>query len=399
MTSPPSHEPDRSVANDSEDSSRPDTADGGVVAGIQPWSVESLDRFLREAGGRGFNHVETTDDEVVVRRLRRLRESPAGNRPSIYRGTRLDLGVGDAFHAHIDDIRDVTVVRAASRVDLVPGLATAITTQDEPVAAIAAMADIAADRPGDITPYLDDVIPLLSVDDEQVRDAAARGVSNVASTDPDGVVDAVPELTALLEARAAVAYATYALSQVAEEHPSAVKPAAPALSALLDDTSVSDTARLSATAALGRVVSEFPAILADSVAAVAALLDSENPKLRNNAVGLLGDIAQVHTDLVHPYVDRIAALFPTEDDYIRVNATCALARVADDFPNPVAAYTALFIRLLGDDHELVRENACWALGHLATPDAAPALADTRHDPDPDVSVRAQWALAQIDASR
>lgn len=240
---------------------------------------------------------------------------------------------------------------------------------------------------------------MLSADAERVRCAAARCVSNVAGTDPDGVVDAVPTLTVLIEDGDAVAYAAYAPSQVAEAHPTAVKPAVPALKTLLRDAGASDSTRVGATVALGRVSSEDPSVMADAVADVAALLDAENLQLRNNAVGLLGDIATVHTDLVRPYVDRIAAMFPTDDDYTRVNACCALARVAGDFPGPVASHTELFVRLLEDDHALVRENACWALGRLAASDAVDALEDTRGDPEPDVSVRAQWALAQIERTR
>jgi len=88
---------------------------------------------------------------------------------------------------------------------------------------------------------------------------------------------------------------------------------------------------LNATAGLGRIVGEYPSIAVEIVDDVATLFDADNPKLRNNAIGLIGDVAIVHTDVVEPYTEEITALLTVEDTYTRINASGALSRVAEDF--------------------------------------------------------------------
>jgi HEAT repeat. len=130
---------------------------------------------------------------------------------------------------------------------------------------------------------------------------------------------------------------------------------------------------------------------------VVALFDADNYKLRNNAVALAYDLADLRTDLVEPAVDDIAAFLTVEDTRTRINATGTLARVADDFPESVAHLTPTFVELLSDDDHLVRSNACWALGYLRASEAQSALEERLQD-ETNETVRSSitWALSEID---
>jgi len=95
-------------------------------------------------------------------------------------------------------------------------------------------------------------------------------------------------------------------------YPEEVKPVAETLGEVTLRDSLSDSVRLNATAGLGRIVGEYPSIAVEIVDDVATLFDADNPKLRNNAIGLIGDVAIVHTDVVEPYTEEITALLTVE---------------------------------------------------------------------------------------
>jgi HEAT repeat protein len=126
------------------------------------------------------------------------------------------------------------------------------------------------------------------------------------------------------------------------------------------------------------------------------LFDDDNYKLRNNALALVYDIAEVHTDLIKPHTDEIAALLAVKDSYTRINASGTLARVAADFPESVQHLTPVFIKLLSDDDHGVRENACWLLGRLRVSREKDSLRERAgNDANSEVQTRAQWALTQL----
>jgi HEAT repeat protein len=222
-------------------------------------------------------------------------------------------------------------------------------------------------------------------------------LAGIAEECPIDVVDAAPALAALLADRASgLEFATYTLVQIAKAQPSAIEPVTQTLREAIADESLSDYARMMAISALGRVVSDAPSEAVDIIDDLVALLDAEDPMLKNNAVGLISDIALVHTDAVEPHADAIASLLTVDEDDTRVNASCALARVAEDFPESVEYLTPRFLRLLTDSEAVVRANACRALGHLRAQDAEGALEGRlRDDADPDVHRRAEWALNRI----
>lgn len=251
----------------------------------------------------------------------------------------------------------------------------------------------------DIAWLTENIIAQLDADDESVRRQAIRCLVPIAEEDPGDVIDAVPKLAPIMEADAtAERHAMFVLSRISKEYPEQIKPFAERLGDVLLDDTRADEVRLNAAAALGRVCGEYPATADDIFDDVATLLESENPMLRNNAVGFMSDVATLKSDLLEPYTDAIAELLEGDDEYARTNASCALSRVAVDFPASVEPYTETFVDLLSDDASLVRLNACWALGHLEAAEAESALEEVAaSDGDSDVRLRANWALQQIDA--
>jgi len=263
--------------------------------------------------------------------------------------------------------------------------------------ALEAIRLIAASDPGAVAPIVDELVPHL--DDSPGRHAreAARAIGEIAAEYPTDVSGAVPALASLVEEdRKGQGYAAYALSHVSREDPAAIEPVAPVLGHAVVDDSRSVNTRLSAAAAFGRTVGERPAIGVEFVEDLVPLFDADDHRLRNNAVGIVGDVARTHTDVVEPYVAALAPLLTADDDFTRVNASAAISRVSEDFPDSVDHLTQTAIDLLDDDESLVRLNACWALGYLEAASAVDALAAVAHeDDDQAVRNRAAWAHARI----
>ena len=256
---------------------------------------------------------------------------------------------------------------------------------------------IAASDPGAVAPMVDDLVPYLDASPGRHAREAARALGDVAAGSPTDVSQAVPALAGLVEEdQTGQAYAAYALSQVSRENPAAIEPVAPVLGQAVVDDSRSVNTRLSAAAAFGRTVGERPAIGVEFVEDLVALFGADDHRLRNNAVGIVGDVARTHTDVVEPYVADLAPLLAADDDFTRVNASGAISRVAEDFPDSVSHLSGRFATLLDDEESLVRLNACWALGYLEADGAVEALADVAHeDDDQAVRNRAAWAHARI----
>jgi hypothetical protein len=300
-----------------------------------------------------------------------------------------------------DALRALDEVASARPADCTPAIPILRSLLGEncvdPERALSVLGTVGGWDARDIVPLAGVIRTFLTAADPDVRAEATACIAEIAEEEPDEVVAMVPALTMLLKDGAASGHAAYTLSLLAKESPKAVEPAAPVLGEVVIDDSLGTNPRLSATAALGRVVGESPSVAVDIVDDVAALLDVENAKLRNNAVGLLGDVATVHGDLVEPHVDAIAGVLSSDDQYARINAVAALARVAEDYPESVVGYTDDLLSLLTDDHHLVRENACWALGYVGDPSALEFLREVAVDDEHgDVRNRARWALARIE---
>lgn len=265
--------------------------------------------------------------------------------------------------------------------------------------ALQTLRHIGTDSPEDIAPVAEAISLHLDSNNVTARREAARCLALIADDYPDDVVDAVEELAqVIVDGADGQEAAIVALSKVSTEFPEAVKPVTDTLGVVALDQSVSDETRVRATAGLGRVVDDSPDAAIGLVDDLVELFDEDNYKIRNNALALVYDIADIHTDLIEPHVDDIAALLAVKDEYTRINASGALARVAADFPESVHQMTPVFIRLLDDDDPRVRENACWLLGTLRVSDASDSLQErAENDSNPEVQTRAQWALAQLEA--
>lgn len=265
--------------------------------------------------------------------------------------------------------------------------------------ALATLRAIGDEDPTAIAHLVDDIRPALRAEDGTVRREATRCISAIASEYPSDVTEAVEALAAILEEGASGReYAVYSLSRITTEHPEEVRPVADVLAETIRDRTLSESSRVNATAALGRLVGEDPSIGLDVVGTVATLVDTEHSRLRNNAIGLLGDVAAVHSDAVEPHTPAIAKALTVDDTYTRVNASATLSRIAEDFPSAVSTYRETFETLLTDEEAQVRENACWALGYLRASESRETLHErARRDENADVRKTASWALDRIDA--
>jgi HEAT repeat protein len=308
----------------------------------------------------------------------------------------------DSDEPRIEALRALAIVAKASTRECTAALPILESLLESgelstPAPALATIATIAGDYPGEVAPLVDAITPYLGSEEDVERVEAARCMMEVAEEEPPDVVDAVPMLATIVEDQeAGQEYAVYTLTCLSREFPEAITPVAGALSHAVTNEDLDDGIRLNATAALGRVVGEYPDIAVTIVDDVADLFDATNQKLRNNAIGLVGDVAQVHTDVVEPHVDAIAVLLTSDDTYARINASGCLSRVAEDFPDSVSQYVDQFIELLTDDHPVVRKNACGALGHLGAEEAEMELVErASQDENEAVRERAEWALHRI----
>lgn len=253
---------------------------------------------------------------------------------------------------------------------------------------------------GAIAPATDEIVPHLDAATVTARREAAKCMAAIAEEYPSDAVDAVPGLATIVEEEAdGRNHAVYALSRVSREYPDAVKPTVEMLVEAVLDAELADIVRVNATAALGRVVGEYPSMGVGIIDDIAELFDAEIPKLRNNAIALVADVATIHTDVVEPHLAEISAMLDDEDDFSRINASGVVSRVAEDFPAAVEPAAADLQDALTDDVALVRQNACWALGYIGADEAKDALEErVSIDADPDVRHQAAWALAQLKQS-
>lgn len=271
-------------------------------------------------------------------------------------------------------------------------------SEDEAETVLTVLGQLGQEDPGDIAPLAGEITPYLEAEDGAIGREATRCIAAVASEFPEDVVDTVTDLAQTVEERGeAFPHAVDALASIGGEDPRALDPAVLRLAEIVQDGEVADRTRLQATVALGQIASEKPSIGPDIIDAVVAVYDVDNYRLRNNAIALTFDLADIHTDIVEPYVDDIAPLLDVDDAYTRTNASGTLARVAEDFPAAVDHLTPRFIECLSDEDHRVRENACWVLGRLQAESAEAALVDCLEDDSQDaVRNRAAWALSEID---
>ncbi|QSG16306.1 HEAT repeat domain-containing protein [Halapricum desulfuricans] len=302
----------------------------------------------------------------------------------------------DALHA----LAALTTVRPDACSPAIPILRS-LLQEDDPVAphdALTTLHAIAEASPEDIAPALDDIEPYLDSERTPVQREAAGCLAGIATEYPADCIDAVPKLVDFLEEDdERRRYAVRALAKVAAESPETTASTAGHLAEIALEESASNEVRQLATAALGRTLRAPAAFTTEIFEDVVELYDTDNYKLRNNAIALTYEVADLHTDIVEEYIDDIAALLTDDDSQTRINASGTLARVAEDFPASVSHLTPMFVELLSDDNEQVRENACWALGRLEASEAKATLEERlQEEPSEAVRNRIAWALSEID---
>ncbi len=309
-------------------------------------------------------------------------------------------GGTDERHSCIaESLRALSLVAAERPADCVPALpALERVLREGPAAgdAVKTMRLVAEARPADVAARVGAVVPWLTAEETFERCEATRCLVALAEAAPTDAVDAVDPLASVArDGGPCRPYAVYALSCVAAEFPDAVEPVAETLGGVVADDAASDGVRSNALSALGRVVGEHPGVGVPVVDEVVSLFDSDTATPRNNAIGLVGDVAKRHSDVVASHVAALAGAVTDDDTTTQINASVTLARVAEDAPGHATVAANELMTVLEADHEEVRRNACRALGQLAAalPDDAGSDGETVAADDPGNPDRATVAAA------
>ena len=230
--------------------------------------------------------------------------------------------------------------------------------------------------------------------------------AETASTDPDAVVDRVPEVVALLDDDDAAVRndAVSVLSRVSKGRPDAVLDALPAL---LERLSTDDrrVIRHNSALAIGRISAARPEACRDAIEPLVRGLADDDGDVREKCGTALdnfgpdaeGDIRDAAERAVGDAADRTAAETSAE----RNEAAVALARLATRFPEEVAAHAESLRPRLDDEDNVVRYHAAMSLKRVAARRPAllsgvvEPLADRLDDPDGDVRELASAALASV----
>ena len=256
---------------------------------------------------------------------------------------------------------------------------------------------LATNDPKAVLELRDEIVDHVSTKPSDETQAATGCCVELVATAPDEFVDLVPTLSTLLDSSSEQirVHSVFVLSSVADEYPEEVKPVVPQL---IDGLSDRDHGyQANALSALGAVVSAYPAIGTSETATLADIAGSNAPpKVRANAVGLLGDIATEHPTDVREHVPVLVGCLHTDDEYLSGNAAAALLHVAVDDSEATEEAIPALLELLDDPSPVVRRNACKALGHLEATVALPQL-QSMADDDPDDGVRsiAAWASTRV----
>lgn len=198
----------------------------------------------------------------------------------------------------------------------------------------------------------------------------------------------MPTLAALLDSenKQIRKNAIYILSQIAHEYPEEVKPVVPQLIASLEDRD--ETYRTNALSALVSIVSAYPAAGTETTETLTELaVSNAAPKVRGNALGLLGDIAVEYPGEIVDHVPVLVENLAVDDEYIVGNAVAALLHVAVDDAEAVDQAIPHLIEHLDHPSPAVRRNVCRTLGKVDALVALEQLKSTAES-DPNEGVRA-----------
>ena len=128
-----------------------------------------------------------------------------------------------------------------------------------------------------------------------------------------------------------------------------------------------------------------------------ALLDHDVKRVRNNAVGLSGDLTKEHPGTVIEYSDRIAACLEDNNVQARINATIALLRAGEADPGAIPAQRDALRSVLRDPSPEMRANVCVLTGNANVPGAVEELRGLKeNDLNETVRERTAWAMTCFD---
>ena len=195
-----------------------------------------------------------------------------------------------------------------------------------------------------------------------------------------------------------------AVGHVAREYPEEVLPLVPKLKRCFED-SIEDIGYTATEAgyALGMVAKEYPHVARNSIPLFVEATKIENERASNNAMALLGDLADGYQDELVEHLPRCVEELDAEDERMRSNALLVVARVADKHPDGVHQEVKVdeITEILDAEEEIerTRENVCWTLLYLGerVTNTVPELRKASED-DPSERVRevAEMAADQIE---
>jgi len=234
------------------------------------------------------------------------------------------------------------------------------------------------------------LVPMLSSEDQQTRQNAARVIGNFG---PEASA-AVPTLITLLDKYPHYLMAVHTLGRIG---PSA-KTAVPALLALFERSDPSRQLRLAVTGALTRIGPEPKQVLPLFSEELAQQDMSEaSGRYRAGLAGAILTMSGPDDPAIRSYVKRLARDQSSWQPFTRVEAVKGLVAMG---PAAAPAMDALRDSLRNDKEPKIRALAAQALGEIGSA-AHPALPDLRKAQQEDeayVSKRAAAAIAKIEAS-
>jgi HEAT repeat protein len=160
----------------------------------------------------------------------------------------------------------------------------------------------------------------------------------------------------------------------------------PAFAPLVDQLdNPSSTTRRNSAWAIGELTNMVPGERVSATTGLVALLNDANAWVRMAAARALGELRDRRA------TERLMAMLLDADWRARQMAAWALSELKDD-----QAVAALGSVLLSDARSEVRKGAAEALGEIKSAEALPFLRQAVNDPEPAVSAKAHWAIAEIE---
>lgn len=265
------------------------------------------------------------------------------------------------------------------------------------------LVETAAAYPGEVTAVIDPVAEQLGT--HGVGTAAARVVAAVAAEEPAAVSERLPLLVAVLDSGGAVtAHVTDALASIGETSPDTLarRGIVETLFELLDDED--PAVRTNATGVLGDIAGTNPGAVAAGAAKLRARLDDESPAVQQHAASTLGQLASHSPAAVFEAMPELCALLESEDQGVRSAAVYTLGEATAAAEAVDESGLDALLAGLQADAAAVRQQTAFVIAEVAAADPALVAPQARRltrslaDGDPQVRRNLLAALDRLDAS-